>query len=388
MQSELGISTELWGWVLSAFIFAYGAFEVPMGAWGDRYGHRGVLSRIVAWWSVFACMTGFVSSFPALVAVRFLFGAGEAGAYPNIAGVIGRWFPISQRARMQGLVWAAGRLGSGITPLIVVPIMQRFGWRAAFWIIGSLGFFWVAAWWTWYRNSPAEDPDASDAERAEVAPPAQSGHSIPWRLLATSKQLWLITLMYSFYVWGTYFYFSWLPVYLLKGRGFTETEMGQFGALPFFMGACGNLCGGALSDALVRRCGLRNGRRFVGSASLAITAIVFLAVANTHDKWSVIALLSFGLFILDFLVPTAWATCLDVGGENAGAVSGVMSTAGQFGGMACTLVFGYVASRTGDYDAPLYVISFMVALSAALYWFVDASRTIDNRSGILTASRS
>jgi MFS family permease len=387
MQTELGISTEHWGWVLSAFIFACGAFEVPMGAWGDRYGHRGVLSRIVAWWSVFACLTGFVSSFPALLAVRFLFGAGEAGAYPNIAGVVGRWFPVSQRARMQGLVWASGRIGSGITPLVVVPIMQAWGWRAAFWIIGSLGFFRVAAWWTWYRNSPAEDPRASDEERTEAAAPIHASHAIPWRLLAASKQLWLITAMYSLYVWGSYFYFSWLPVYLLRARDFTETEMGQLGALPFFMGACGNLCGGALSDALVRRCGLRNGRRFVGSASLALTAIIFLLVANTHGKWQVIGLLSFGLLVLDFLVPTAWATCLDVGQEHSGAVSGVMSTAGQFGGLACTLVFGYIAGRTGSFDAPLYIISGMVLLSAILFWFVNAGSPIGRQTGTLTASR-
>jgi MFS family permease len=125
-QASLGISTEHWGWVLGAFILSYGIFEIPSGAWGDRWGHRGVLSRIVLWWSVFACLTGAATGLVSLLLVRFLFGAGEAGAYPNIAGVISRWFPVTERARMQGLVWGTGRVGAGITPWIVVPIMQAW----------------------------------------------------------------------------------------------------------------------------------------------------------------------------------------------------------------------------------------------------------------------
>lgn len=378
IQASLGISTERWGWVLGAFILSYGIFEIPSGAWGDRWGHRGVLSRIVLWWSVFACLTGAATGFVSLILVRFLFGAGEAGGYPNIAGVISRWFPGTERARTQGLVWGAGRIGAGITPWIVVPIMHAWDWRAAFWAVGSTGFLWVAFWWFWYRNTPAEQPGISSQELAELSTSSSaSGHvSIPWALFLRSKQLWLISTMYGLYVWGSWFYFSWLHIYLIKGRGFTESEMGSVASIPFFMGACGNLLGGFLSDHLVQKHGLRNGRRWVGCFSLASSSCLFLATALTADKWSAIVLLTSGLFVLDFLVPTAWAVCLDVGQSHAGAVTGVMSTAGQAGGFVCTVLFGYIASSTGSYNAPLFVISAMVMTSAVLFWFIDASRPL------------
>ncbi len=380
IQASLGISTERWGWVLGAFILSYGIFEIPSGAWGDRWGHRGVLSRIVLWWSVFACLTGAATGFLSLLLVRFLFGAGEAGGYPNIAGVISRWFPAAERARTQGFVWAAGRVGAGITPWIVVPILQAWDWRAAFWIVGAVGFVWVAIWWFWYRNTPQEQPGITATELAELStrPSAQLSHSIPWPMFVRSKQLWLISTMYALYVWGSWFYFSWLHTYLMKGRGFSETEMSAVSSVPFFMGACGNLVGGILSDYLAKRFGLRNGRRWVGCFSLASSSCLFLATALTFDKWAAIILLTAGLFVLDFLVPTAWAVCLDVGQNHAGAVTAVMSTAGQAGGFVCTVLFGYIATSTGSYDAPLFVIAAMLMASSLLFWFIDASKPLDS----------
>ena len=112
IQQELHITPQRWGWVLGAFVLAYGIFEIPTGALGDRVGQRSVLTRIVLWWSAFTCLTGAAIGFPVLVATRFLFGAGEAGAYPNISGVIVRWFPVRERARTQGFIWAASRMGA------------------------------------------------------------------------------------------------------------------------------------------------------------------------------------------------------------------------------------------------------------------------------------
>ena len=109
IQEELHITPARWGWVLGAFVLAYGIFEVPTGAMGDRGGQRRVLTRIVVWWSAFTCLTGLATSYPILLVTRFLFGAGEAGAYPNIAGALAKWFPVTERARTQGFIWPASR---------------------------------------------------------------------------------------------------------------------------------------------------------------------------------------------------------------------------------------------------------------------------------------
>jgi len=148
IQEELQIPPEKWGWVLGAFVLSYGLFEVPTGAMGDRSGQRGVLTRIVVWWSTFTALTGVVTGYPALLATRFLFGAGEAGAYPNIAGALARWFPTAERARTQGFIWAASRLGGALAPLIVVPLQSSIGWRPAFFVLGAAGIIWAVCWRT------------------------------------------------------------------------------------------------------------------------------------------------------------------------------------------------------------------------------------------------
>ena len=179
MQADLGISPEHWGWVLGAFVFTYGIFEIPSGALGDRIGQRKVLTRIVVWWSAFTCLTGAVSSYPALLAVRLLFGAGEAGAFPNMSGSIARWFAPTEQARAQGAVWAASRAGGVLAPWLVVPIMASLGWRAAFLIFGALGLVWAAIWSAWYRDDPEPASSRHDSVTAPARPGVAVGPAVP-----------------------------------------------------------------------------------------------------------------------------------------------------------------------------------------------------------------
>src|SRR5437762_4168718 len=155
MQKDLHISEEGWGWVLGAFFFAYGLFEIPSGALGDWIGQRKVLTRIVLWWSAFTALTPIARNYYFLVATRFLFGAGEAGAYPNASGCISRWFPPAERAQAQGLVWGASRLGGALAGVAVGALLSRLGWQGCFWLFGSLGLVWAAVWAWWYRDDPA-----------------------------------------------------------------------------------------------------------------------------------------------------------------------------------------------------------------------------------------
>jgi MFS family permease len=366
IQSELGFSPHQWGWVVGIFAISYGTLEIPTGALGDRYGQRSVITRIVLWWSAFTALTGAVAGFVPMLIVRFLFGAGEAGAFPNIAGAISRWFPASERARAQGVVWGASRIGGILAPLLMVPLLSLLGWRAMFWILGAAGLLWAALWRPGYRNSPEE---IGAPVRGEV-------HGvIPWGTLFRSRSLWQIVGMYSTYGWGAYFYLSWLHTYLMNGRGLSEREMGLFSTLPFVLGACANLLGGWLSDRLSQRFGLRNGRRFVGSVSLAMGAVCVFCTALTHGKTTGVLFISLGYGFMDLMLPSAWAITLDVGGRYAGAVSGAMNSSAQFGGFVCSVLFGYMAQRLG-YNSPLFIIAAMLALSAFLFSRIDAGKPI------------
>ena len=246
MQKDLGLSPSQWGWVVGIFALSYALFEIPSGALGDRIGPRKVLTRIVLWWSAFTSLTGLVSSFYLLLATRFAFGMGEAGAYPNASSSISRWFPLAERARAHGTVWMASRVGGALTPLLVVPIVAAWGWRSAFYLFGIIGVVWAAAWYWWYRDYPTEMPGVTAEELAHIGDSSarRAHHSLPWAQVVKNPNFWVILLMYHAYCWGSYFYVSWMPTYLRLGRGFTADEMKIYAMLPFVAGALGNLTGG------------------------------------------------------------------------------------------------------------------------------------------------
>jgi MFS family permease len=374
MQKGLGLSPERWGWVLGIFVLSYGLGAIPLGALGDRWGQRKVLSLIVVWWSFFTGLTGMAVNYAGLLVTRFLFGAGEAGAYPNISGSIARWFPLGERARAQGFIWAASRLGGALSPWLVVPLVAAFGWRVPFLVFGGFGLVWAVVWYIWYRDQHAQEMDPTPQKRSD--PSATVPPPVPWQRLFRSRGLWLIMAMYWCYVWGSMFYLSWLHTYLVSGRGLTEKEMGAYSAFPFIMGMIGNLAGGFLGDRLVKRLGLSLGRRLMGSVCLTLTAVMFLATAMTSGKASAIVLLSVGFGIMDCMLPSAWAICLDVGGAYAGAVSGAMNMAGSFGGFACAVLFGYLVRACGNYNGPLLAVAAMVAISAGLFWLLDPTQPL------------
>jgi MFS transporter, ACS family, glucarate transporter len=360
MQQELHISTVGWGWILGVFVLSYGIFEIPTGALGDRSGHGRVLTRIVLWWSVFTSLTGACTSFLQLLITRFLFGVGEAGAYPNLSGVLKRWFASSEAARAQGAIWAASRLGGALAPLTAVPLIQMIGWRSTFFVFGGIGIVWVVAWRCWY-----EEPKSFRSHSADV----------PWSVILRRRQIWLIFAMYGCYAWGSWFFMAWFPTYLVRGAGFSESEMGIFSSGPFLLGVMGNVAGGFASDRLVKRLGLRTGRRLVACSSLAVSAALILAMALTRSKPAIVVLGSFGFGVMDLMLPTAWAVCMDIGQSYAGVVTGVMNSAGQLGGFLCTVAVGYIV-RAAGYSAALCVIAAMLAVSTVLFSRIDPEKSI------------
>ncbi|MDZ4801758.1 MAG: MFS transporter [Bryobacteraceae bacterium] len=373
MQRDLGLSQSQWGWVVGIFALSYAAFEIPSGAMGDQYGPRRVLTRIVLWWSAFTTLTGVVSSYSVLLFTRFCFGAGEAGAYPNSSSSISRWFPVAERGRAHGTVWMASRLGGALTPLLVYPILATFGWRACFFIFGFIGVIWCVVWYIWYRDTPSEKEGVTAEELAEIGDEAgRVHHGLPWGIALRNANLWKIMLMYHTYCWGSYFYLSWLHTYLAKGRGFAGDELKFFSMLPFLAGAAGNFTGGAVSDYLVKRFGLAIGRKTVGSVGLAMSAVCMLGTGFTPDRYVAVALLTFGYFGMDCMLPVSWSICLDVGRKYAGAVTGAMNTAGQIGSFLSSVTFGIMVDHFGGrYDYPMIMFGCFLMVSALIYTTID-----------------
>jgi ACS family glucarate transporter-like MFS transporter len=376
IRSDLNLNATQWGWVLSAYVLANALFEIPSGAMGDRRGRRFELTRIALWWSGFTALTGACRSLTQIVAARFLFGIGAAGAYPNAAGVIARWFPRREHARAQGFVWGASRLGGALAPLLLVPMQRAVGWRGVFVALGVIGVLWVITWGLWFRDDPAAMPGIGADELAEIGDArAQSNHGdVPWGELFALPQLWLITVAYFCYAWGSWFYFGWFTTWLVRGAGFSISQMGVVASFPFMLGLLGNLAGGIVSERLAERYGRRMTYRLVTGICLTVTACLLAAMSFVTDKTQVAVLASLGLGVMDLMLPSAWAMCMSLGGEFGGTATGVMNTAGNLGGWIGAIVFGYIVTATGSYNTPLRLIAAMVLISAALFVRVDCTR--------------
>jgi MFS family permease len=387
MQEDLGIDPVGWGWVTAMFTLSYALFEIPTGAMGDRLGPRRVLTRIVVWWSAFTSLTGLVSNYYALLAVRFAFGAGEAGAFPNASIVIARWFPSSLRASMSGVMLMASQIGGAIAPLLIVPIQMRFGWRASFLVFGAVGIVWAMAWYAWFRDSPAEKAGVTAAELRELATAQPAPHhGFPWRVALRSPTVLALLGTAFCYLYAYTFFQTWFHTFLVKGRGFSESGL-LLSALPYVIAAGANIVGGAASDGLVRRLGPRRGRRVVGVASLGAAAAFTMAAMFTGHQLLSVLWLSLVYGAITFQQSGVFGVCLDLGRRHAGSLVGLMNTAAATGGLVSSVAYGYIVERYESYDAPFVPMATLL-LSGALLWLrIDASASIDAGADPRTTGR-
>ncbi len=375
MQQDLGLSTTQWGYVVSAFLLAYGVFEVPGGWLGDRFGPRLILTRIVVWWSVFTALTGVVRSYVSLLLVRFLFGAGEAGAYPNASCAISRWFPPRERARAQGVVWMASRLGGALTPFLVFPLIERWGWRSVFYAFSLPGIVWAVWWWKSFRDYPQEHPRISAAEREAIGPPPARRRRLPLGALLKSGNFWAILGAYHFFAYASNWYLFWTASYLASEKGWEKSELAAYTGLPFLLAACADWAGGSLSDRLVDRIGLKWGRRIVGMAGVGTAGALILLSLAIDDRVAASLLLALGFAASDFMLPASWAVCVDVGREASGAVSGAMNTAGQIGGVVMSIGYGSLVATYG-WNLPLALIASLSFVSALFWLKIDPTKPL------------
>jgi MFS family permease len=378
IQKEFGLTDTQKGDLFSAFALAYAAFEVPSGWLGDVYGPRKTLIRIVLWWSLFTALTGLIYpqeawpsfAFGAMLAVRFLFGMGEAGAYPNIARAFHNWFPFSERGFAQGAVWMAGRFAGGVTPLVVLVLLFEstaadgamvVHWRHTFYIFGVIGVVWCVLFWWWFRDRPEQKAGVNQAEidliRAGETH-GDAGHSgVPWLRLLTSLNLWTLCMMYFCAAYGWYFNITWLPGFLKDQYGVSPGarwtwEFWRFSFMagaPLLFGSLACLVGGLLTDGFIRRTGNRKwGRRLFGIIGHGVCALCYFLSIYANNVWLFVLAIAMAAFWNDLTMGSAWAICLDIGKRYSGIVAGCMNTIGNLGGFAAGRITGRILDLQTD----------------------------------------
>jgi len=368
--------------VFSAFTLAYSLFEIPSGWLGDVKGPRSVLTRIVLWWSAFTMLTGAARGYQSLLAIRFLFGAGEAGAFPNIARSFSQWFPIRERGRANGVMFLGSRMGGMLSAPIALQLVSLWGWRASFVFFGLLGLVWAAAWFAWYRDRPEDHPGVGAEELAWIRggtpypTPKTAQATTPWAALLRSRNLYAICAMYFAFGYGLYFYFTWLPTYLIKELGFSLFSGGLFAALPFLLAGIADIVGGWLTDSLTRWRGLRVGRCHLGfGAFLTCAAFLFGSTIVPSPILKAI-LIAMALASADLALGACWAVPIDIAPDHAGVITGFMNTLGNIGGLIGPLVVGYAVDRWHSWTFPFYITALVYAGGAVAWLTIDPTRPV------------
>lgn len=389
ITKDLKLTDTEMGWALSLFAIAYAAFEIPGGWLGDKLGARSVLMRIVIWWSFFTAATAFAWNAVSLWVIRFLFGMGEAGCFPNITKAYTTWLPAEERVRAQGITWMSARWGGAFTPPLLGVIMGALDWRMAFIIFGALGVVWAVFFYGWFRDNPKDNPkvNAGELKLLEEASQNAGGHGhVPWGKLLTSTTVWLLWLQYFCVSYGWYFYITWLPTYLQRERGMDFKKSAILSGMPLFLGGIGCLVAGFfLIPRLTRILGSENrARRYVSAFGCALAGCLLILSTKLQDPLIALITISFASFANDLQMPASWGTCMSLGGKYAGTLSGSMNMMGNLGGALAPIAIPLILKWCTDqglgamkWDMTFYVSAAMYAVAMVAWLVIDTSRPID-----------
>lgn len=386
IAKQFGLSKTAMGLVLASFTWAYAMGQVPAGWLGDRFGPKKVLTVIMTWRAIAAVMTGAALGVNMLYGARILLGLGEAGAFPVASRGMQLWFPRSERGRIQGTTHFFSRFAVAVTPFLAGQVLLAFGWRATFYVFGSLGAIWALVFALVYKNTPEEIAGVNQAELAHIRGLNPDGTikklnvvrpAVPWGTILGSRNMWAIALGYCCFFFGTNFYLTWYPTYLREHRHLTVAALGIIGSIPLFAGMLGDLVGGALTDMAFHRTGnARFARRIVAAPGFVLAGIFVVPAALTESAGVSIACLAISFFFLEFVIGPSWAVPMDVGGQFSGTVTGVMNMAGAMAASLTPIIYGGLFER-GYWIAP-FVVSACVMFFGALVWtfLIDPERSV------------
>ena len=372
ISHDLHLNKAEMGLIFGAFGLSYAIFELPMGLLGDKIGVRRVLLQIVTAWSIFTALTGAAWSVVSLWVTRFLFGAGEAGCFPNLTRMLSVWLPKRERLTAQSLMWACTRWGGAATPPIVLGAIALFGWRWAFVALAALGVIWSLIFFAWFKDDPAQHKSVNAAElelieNNRMLPQEHGGARRHWLRVLATPQVALLTIQYFCFAFVWYFYVTWLPTYLREARHQSTARAALLSVLPLLFGGFGSLVSGYLP--------LRLSRRWIAFSGFFITALLLLAFTRINAVVPAMICLGFASFFSDLTMPISWNACIEIGGSYTATVAAAMNMFGNFAGFVAPVVSGYILQRTGgEWNPLIYLMAGAAAISAASWIMLDPDR--------------
>jgi ACS family glucarate transporter-like MFS transporter len=387
IRKEFAIDNTQLGWLISAFLIGYAAFQVPAGLLARRLGARRALTTAVLLWAIFSALTALVPRgvpevLLALLVIRFLLGGAEAMLFPASSQFVERWFPERERGRANGIIFAGVGAGSGMTPPLVTEIILHCGWRAAFWFSALVEVAIAAVWYLAARDAPEKYPSIRPAElkliregRGAVGTSIAQGRSVPWARIFASKEVLALTASYFACGYVAWLFFAWLYIYLAQVRGLNLRTSAAYSMVPFIAMTVGCLCGGVLSDWITRRFNVRAGRCLFPGGALVLTALFLVMGSKAQNAAAASILLACGAASLYLSTSCYWAVAAHVAGELVGVVSGIMNVGAQLGGACTASLTPFVASRYG-WETSFSLAALLSIMGAVAWLLVDPQSRI------------
>ncbi len=387
ISSDLGFSMTDFGWIMAVFTLGYALFQTPAGKLADTRGARGVIAGIVTIWSLLTAITGFAWSYTSMLVIRFLFGAGEAGAFPALSKVVYNWFPISERGIIQGINFSGSRIGAAFAMPLVAWMLAEIGWRHTFLVFGVFGILYGVLWFLIFREKPEQGRFIGSNEVEYITKNRQQSEpgvkkALPFSTILKSATMWKTMVQYICSNFTFYFSLTWMYPYIQERFQLGLVEAGFYTSIPLVAGAVGNWLAGILVDAIYRNGKWKLSRRLPAIIGFAISAIGMIMVTQVSSPVLSVAFMALAVFGADMTLSPSWAFCIDIGKENAGAVSGTMNMAGNLGAFVTIIAFPYLFKWTGQYE-PFFYICAALSIVAILMWStMNPEKPIVNESKI------
>jgi ACS family glucarate transporter-like MFS transporter len=380
--ADLQLTDKQFGWIVSAFALGYAFFQVPAGAMADRFGPRRVLSCVVAFWATFTGLTGFCGSYLSMIVCRFLFGAGEAGAFPGIARASFSWIPMKERGLVTGINFSGSRIGGALALPLIAILISKIGWRHTFMLQASFGLCWAFFWYLWFRDDPTQHKRITSEELNYILTnrqqtKAQQKDKVTPAILLRSTNMWLT--MFQYFASNITFFFclSWAFSYIKKRYSLDFVDAAIWTGIPLLGGAVGNWIAGFMVDSIYKQGKWQLSRRLPAIIGFALAAIGVVGFIFMEDIVPAILFLTIAILGADMTLSPSWSLCVDIGKKHAGSVSGMMNMAGNIGSFVTGLAYPYLNAWTGSDSTYFYLAAVLNVLAIFAWMMIKPEKTLE-----------
>jgi ACS family glucarate transporter-like MFS transporter len=381
IQSDLHISSQMMGYIFGVFALGYALFQIPSGWLADKYGPKKALSWVVISWSSFTALTGTAWNGASLMVLRFLFGAGEAGAFPGATRAFYNWIPSRERGLANGIFHSGARVGAAVSLFLLPFLIRKVGWRMTFIITGSLGLVWVAVWNWWYRDNPRQNKKISQKELEYIENGISGDSSVSGKIrigqILTSSNMLLIMFQYVASNITFFISFTWLLPYLVSQWG-ESAEI--YAPIPLLFGMFAQWFSGWMATVIYPRFGQILSRKIPAIAGFAVSVagLIIITLLPGNSALAFTLMFSIAVFGVEMTIAPSWSLCMDIGGANSGVVSATMNMLGNIGSAFSAIIFPFFISsitipimvpETGTANS-FFVFSAAVNLFAIAAWLM------------------